>query len=157
MTVHTLGRPKVWSCCPSTRKKRDADKKKANFKTSGNNRVTAVNRNGQIAYLTAEFLGVKVAVLAATGSDYSAISRSAVKDARKRGFPLKVEEYMDHPLIGSLVLDEMGFMASQHLNSVRDKFHLHDFRHIGEEISDMGKQTLSSLSKASSLATFQVY
>jgi hypothetical protein len=29
--------------------------------------------------------------LADTGSDYSAIPRSAVEDARKRGFPLKVE------------------------------------------------------------------
>jgi hypothetical protein len=30
-------------------------------------------------------------VLADTGSDYSAIPRSTVEDARKRGFPLKVE------------------------------------------------------------------
>jgi hypothetical protein len=30
-------------------------------------------------------------VLADTGSDYSAIPRSAVEDARKRGFPLKIE------------------------------------------------------------------
>jgi hypothetical protein len=37
-----------------------------------------------------------------------------------------VEEDMDHPLIGRPVLDEMGFVASQHLNSVRDKFHMHD-------------------------------
>jgi hypothetical protein len=29
--------------------------------------------------------------LAETGSDYSAIPRSDVEDARKRGFPLKVE------------------------------------------------------------------
>jgi hypothetical protein len=48
-----------------------------------------------------------------------------------------VEEDMDHPLIGRPVLDEMGFVASQHLDSVRDKFHLHDFSHIGEELSDM--------------------
>jgi hypothetical protein len=127
-------------------------------------------------------LGVKVTVLADTGSDYSAIPRSAVEDARKRGFPLKVEvlpepimlnmairgesdkqtcsateilmsavtittpsgplrmrgvrqiiveEDMDHPLIGRPVLDEMGFVASQHLDSVRDRLHLHDFSHIG--------------------------
>jgi hypothetical protein len=44
-----------------------------------------------------------------------------------------VEEYMDHPLIGRPVLDEMGFVASQHLDSVRDKLHLHDFSHVGEE------------------------
>jgi hypothetical protein len=58
-----------------------------------------------------------------------------------------VEEDMDHPLIGRPVLDEMGFVVSQHLDSVRDKFHLHDFSHIGEELSDMGKQPLSALSK----------
>jgi hypothetical protein len=151
----------------------------------GNNGATLESRDGQTAYLTAEKLGVKVTVLADTGSDYSAISRSAVEDARKRGFPLKVEvltepimqnmairgegdkqtcsatemlmlsvtittqsgplcmrgvrqfiveEDMDHPLIERPVLDEMGFVANQHLDSVRDKFHLHDFSHIIEEL-----------------------
>jgi hypothetical protein len=73
------------------KKKRDADKKKANFKTLGKNGATSENRDGQTACLTAENLGVKVTVLADTGSDFSAIPRSAVEDARKRGFPLKVE------------------------------------------------------------------
>jgi hypothetical protein len=41
----------------------------------------------------------------------------------------------------------MGFVASQHLDSVRDKFHLHDFSHIGEERLEMGKQPLGALSK----------
>jgi hypothetical protein len=164
----------------------------------GNNGATSENRDGQTAYLTAENLGVKVTVLADTGSDYSAISRSAVEDARKRGFPRKVEvlpepimlnmaisgesdkqacsatqmlmsavtittpsgplcmrevrqiiveEDMDHSLIGRPVLDEMGFVASQHLDSVRDKFHLHYFSHIGEELLEMGKQPLAALSK----------
>jgi hypothetical protein len=58
-----------------------------------------------------------------------------------------IAEDMDHPLIGRPVLDEMGFVASQHLDSVRDKFHLHDFSHIGEELLDMGKQPLGALSK----------
>jgi hypothetical protein len=58
-----------------------------------------------------------------------------------------VEEDMDHPLIGRPVLDEMGFVASQHLDSVRDKFHLHDFSHIFEELLEMGKQPLRALSK----------
>jgi hypothetical protein len=58
-----------------------------------------------------------------------------------------VEEGMDHPLIGRPVLDEIGFVASQHLDSVRDKFHLHDFSHIGEKLLDIGKQPLSALSK----------
>jgi hypothetical protein len=167
------------------KKERDADKKKANFKTLSYNRVTADKRDGQTVYLTAENLGVKVTVLAGTVSDYSAIPRSAVEDARKRGFPLKVEvlpepimlnmairgksdkqmcsatellissvtittpsgplcmrevrqiiveEDMDHPLIGRPVLDEMGLVASQHLDSERDKFHLHDFSHTGEEL-----------------------
>jgi hypothetical protein len=54
---------------------------------------------------------------------------------------------MDHPLIGRPVSDEMGIVASQHQDSVRDKFHLHDFSHIGEELLEMGKQPLSALSK----------
>jgi hypothetical protein len=177
------------------KKKRDADKKKAIFKTLGNNGAMADNRDDQTAYLMAENLGVKVTALADIGSDYSAIPRNAVEDARKRGFPLKVEvlaepimlnmairdmqkcsatemlmsavtittpsgplcmrevrqiiveEDMDHPLIGRPVLDEMGFVASQHLDSVRDKSHLYDFSHIGEELLDMGKQPLGALSK----------
>jgi hypothetical protein len=58
-----------------------------------------------------------------------------------------VEKDMDHPLIGRPVLDEMGFVASQHLDSVRDKFHLHDFSHIGEDLFDIGRQPLGALSK----------
>jgi hypothetical protein len=194
---HT-GRDEAMVLLSEYKKKRDADKKKANFKTLGNNRATSENRGGQTAYLTAENLGVKVTVLADTGSDFSAIPRSAVEDARKRGFPLKVEvfpepimlnmaikgerdkqtcsatemlmsavtittpsgplcvrgvrqiiveEDMDHPFVGRPVLDEMSFVASQHLDSVRDEFHLHDFRHIGEELLDMSKQPLGALSK----------
>jgi hypothetical protein len=56
-----------------------------------------------------------------------------------------VEEDMDHLLIGRPALDEMGFVASQHLDSVRDKFHLHDFNHIGEELLEMGKQPFGDL------------
>jgi hypothetical protein len=58
-----------------------------------------------------------------------------------------VEENKNHPLIGRLVLDEMGFVASQHLDSVRDKFHLHNFSHIGKEPLDKGKQPLGALLK----------
>jgi hypothetical protein len=58
-----------------------------------------------------------------------------------------VEEDMDHLLIGRPVLDEMGFVASQHLDSVRDKFHLHDFSRIGKELLEMDKQPLGALSK----------
>jgi hypothetical protein len=58
-----------------------------------------------------------------------------------------VEEDMDNPLIGRPVLAEMGFVASQHLDSVRDKFYLQDFSHIGEELLDMAKQPLGALSK----------
>jgi hypothetical protein len=164
----------------------------------GNNRATSDNRDEKTAYLTAENLGIKVTLLTDTGSDYSAIPRSAVEDAKKCGFPLKikvlpepimlnmairgesdnqtcsatemlmsavkittpseplcmrgvrqiiVQEDMDHPLIGRPVLNEMGFVASQHLDSVRDKFHLHDFSHIGEELLEMGKQPLGALSQ----------
>jgi hypothetical protein len=58
-----------------------------------------------------------------------------------------VEEDMDHPLIGRPVLDRMGLVSSHHLDSVRDKFHLHDISHIGEELLDIGKQLMSALSK----------
>jgi hypothetical protein len=57
----------------------------------GNNGATADNRDGQTAYLTGENLGVKVTALEDTDSDCSAITRSAVVDARKRGFPLRVK------------------------------------------------------------------
>jgi hypothetical protein len=85
------------------KKKRDADKNKANFKTLDNNGATADNRDGQTAYLTAENLGVKVTVLADTGSDNSAIPRSAVENARKRGFPLKVE-VLPEPIMLSMAI-----------------------------------------------------
>jgi hypothetical protein len=58
-----------------------------------------------------------------------------------------VEEDMDNPLIGRPVLDEMVFEASQHLDSVREKIHLHEFSHIGEELFEMGKKPLGALSK----------
>jgi hypothetical protein len=58
-----------------------------------------------------------------------------------------VEEELGHPLIGWPVLDEMGFVASQHLDSVRDKFCLHDFSHINSEVLKMGKQPSGALSK----------
>jgi hypothetical protein len=48
-----------------------------------------------------------------------------------------VEEDMDYPLTGRPVLDEMGLVASQHLDSVRGEFHLHDFSHIGEDLLEM--------------------
>jgi hypothetical protein len=38
-------------------------------------------------------------------------------------------------------------VTSQHLDSVRDKFHLHDFSHIGEELLEMVKKPLGALSK----------
>jgi hypothetical protein len=41
----------------------------------------------------------------------------------------------------------VGFVTSQHLKSGRDKFHLHDFSHIGEELLKMGNQPLGVLSK----------
>jgi hypothetical protein len=58
-----------------------------------------------------------------------------------------VEEGMDNPLIGRPVIDEMGFVAGQHLDSVRYKFHPQDFSHISEELLDMGKHPLGALSK----------
>jgi hypothetical protein len=58
-----------------------------------------------------------------------------------------VEDDMNHPLIGRPVLDKMGFVASQHLDSVRDKFHLHDFSYVGEELLNMRKQPLGAFTK----------
>jgi hypothetical protein len=65
-----------------------------------------------------------------------------------------VEEDMDHPLIGRPVSDEMGFVVSQHLDSVRGKFHLHDFSHIIKKLLEMGKQPLDVLSKLLLKLTF---
>jgi hypothetical protein len=62
-------------------KQRDDDKKRANFRTLGNNGAMSDNRDGQTVYLTAENLRVKVTMLADTGSKYSAIPRSAVEVA----------------------------------------------------------------------------
>jgi hypothetical protein len=41
----------------------------------------------------------------------------------------------------------MGFVASQHLDSVRDKFHLQDCSQIGEGILYMVKKLLGAPSK----------
>jgi hypothetical protein len=41
------------------------------------------------------------------GSDYSAIPRSAVKDARKRGFPLKVE-VLPEPIMLNMAIGGEG-------------------------------------------------
>jgi hypothetical protein len=86
--------------------KRDDDKEKANFKALDNNRATTDNRDGQTAYLTADDLGVKITALADTGSDYFAIPRSAVEDARKRGFPLKIEALPEPIMLNMAVRGE---------------------------------------------------
>jgi hypothetical protein len=65
---HT-GKDKAMVMLSEYKKKRDADPKKANFKTLGNNGATSEDKDGQTAYITAENLGVKVTVLADTGSD----------------------------------------------------------------------------------------
>jgi hypothetical protein len=70
----------------------------------GNNGATDDNRDGQTAYLTAENPGVKV--LADTGSDYSAIPRSAVEDAKKRGFPLKFKVLPEPVMLNMAIRDE---------------------------------------------------
>jgi hypothetical protein len=85
------------------KKKRDADKKKANFKNFGQQGAVADNRDGQTGYFTAGNLGVKVTVSADTGLDYSAIPRSAMEDAKKRGFPLKVE-VLSEPIMLNLAI-----------------------------------------------------
>jgi hypothetical protein len=72
----------------------------------GNSGATSDNKDGQTAYLTAENLGVKVTVLVNTGSDYSAIPRSAVEDARKRGFPLKVEVFPEPMMLTMAIRGE---------------------------------------------------
>jgi hypothetical protein len=88
------------------KKKMDTDKKKASLKTLGNSGATADNRDGQIAYLMAENLEVKVTVLKDTGSDYFSIPRSAVEDAIKRGFPLKVEVLPEPVMLSMDIRDE---------------------------------------------------
>jgi hypothetical protein len=65
-----------------------------------------------------------------------------------RGGPqIIVDEDMDLSLIKRPVLDKIGFVASQHLDSVQSRFHLHDFSHIGEKLLNIGKQPLGALSK----------
>jgi hypothetical protein len=86
-----IGKDEAMALLSKYKKKRDADKKKANFKTLGKNGTTTDKRDDQTAYLTAEDLGVKVTVLVDTAFDYSAIPSSAVEDKRKRGFPRNVE------------------------------------------------------------------
>jgi hypothetical protein len=81
-------------------------KKEANFKTFGNNGATSEIRYGQTAYLTAENLGVKVTILADTGSDYCAIPRSAAEDASKRGFSLKVEALLEPIMLNMAIRSE---------------------------------------------------
>jgi hypothetical protein len=58
-----------------------------------------------------------------------------------------VDEEMDHLLIGRPVLDEMKFVASQRLDSIRDNFHLHDYSHIGKELFEIEKQPSGAPSK----------
>jgi hypothetical protein len=91
------------------KKKRNAGKKEENIQTICNKGPAADSRDGQITYLMAENLRFKVAVLADSGSDYSAISRSAVEYARKHGFPLKVE-VLPEPILLLLLL-YMSFAA----------------------------------------------
>jgi hypothetical protein len=86
----------------------------------GDNGATSEIRDGQTAYLTAENLGVKVTVMADTGSDYTAITRSAVEDARKRGFPLKVE-VLQEPIMLNMAIrgerDKQTYSATEMLLS----------------------------------------
>jgi hypothetical protein len=69
----------------------------------GNNGATADNRYGQTAYLKTKNLEVNVTVLADTGSDYSAIPRSAVEDVRKLVFPFKAE-VLPEPIMLSIAI-----------------------------------------------------
>jgi hypothetical protein len=64
---------------------------KQTLRTFGSNGATADNTEDQTAYLTAENLGVKVTMRADTGSDYSDTPLISVKNARERGFLLKLE------------------------------------------------------------------
>jgi hypothetical protein len=103
---HT-GKDEVIVLLSEYKKKRDADKKKVNFNTLGNNGATSDSRDGQTEYPTEENLGVKVTVLAVTGSDYSALPRSAVEDAKKRGFLLKAE-VLPEPIILNMAIRGEG-------------------------------------------------
>jgi hypothetical protein len=111
---HT-GKDEAMALLSEYQKKRDADKKKANFKTLGNTGATSEIRNGQTAYLTAENLGVKVTVLADTGSDFFAIPRSAVEVARKRGFPLKVEVLPEPIMLNMTIRGESDKQSDREL------------------------------------------
>jgi hypothetical protein len=88
---HT-GKDKAIVLLSEFKKKREIPtRRRQTSKTFRNNGATSDNRDGQTAYLMSENLGVKVTVFSDTGSDYSAIPRSTVENARKRGLSLKVE------------------------------------------------------------------
>jgi hypothetical protein len=55
---------------------------------------------------------------------------------------------MDHPWIGRPVLDEMGFVAGEHLDSIQDTLYLHDFTHIGEKLLEVSRQPSGALCAA---------
>jgi Holliday junction resolvasome RuvABC DNA-binding subunit len=80
------GKDEAMVLLPEYKKKWEANKKEASFKTLGNNIATTENMDVQTAYLTAENLGVKVTVLADTGSEYSALPRSDVEDSSSVAF-----------------------------------------------------------------------
>jgi hypothetical protein len=48
---------------------------------------------------------------------------------------------------GSYAITSYANILCQLMPTVRDKFHLHDFSHIGEELLDMEKKPLCALSK----------
>jgi hypothetical protein len=56
-------------------------------------------------------------VLADTGTDYSDIPRRAVLDARMRGFPLKVEEFLEPIMLNMVISDKQKCSATDMLMS----------------------------------------
>jgi hypothetical protein len=91
-------------------------------------------------------------VLEDTGSEYSVIPRSAVVKRKEVWFPYHGRgvvgaDHSEHGYQGRRRQAELQCDGDthfsgdcRHLDSLRDKFHLHDFSHIGKELLEMGKQ-----------------
>jgi hypothetical protein len=60
---------------------------------------------------------------------------------------ITVEEEMDHSRIGRPFLNKIGIVAVQHLDSVRNESHLHDYSQSSEELLDMDKGLCGALAK----------
>jgi hypothetical protein len=112
-TVIILERTKLLSCCQRTRRRGMPTRRRRTSKlgaTTERRLRTEMARSRTSRRIISES---RVTGLADTGSDYSAIPRSAVEDTRKRGFPLKVE-VLPEPIMLSMAIGVTGAHHAEH-------------------------------------------